>query len=204
MNVVTGIYAIGRSTYLGAYPCSYIIDKTPTIEPILALEHIEKMWTDACFIFCVRRGIDNVISKQRKWPDVPFRRHCAEWGQVIRAWDERKKQLRSPWIEIDFYNLENEPFAAAESLGTLLELTDDEVVQMADYLLTNRPAATSDSGKGDYITLEGTGWTDEQKAVFLELCGTAMDTRGYGHDEYWKQGKEDVEGTRPVHQKLGE
>jgi hypothetical protein len=178
------IYALGRRTYTRRFPQSRIIDKTPNIEPLHALEHIERMWSNVRFVFCRRRGIDNVVSKQRKFPQQPFDAGCMEWKENLRVWDTKKGQVKAPWLEIEFFELENDPVSVSKRIGQLLDLDAGEVKNIQNYLEKNRPQITRDD-IGSYTPLSKTGWSDEQVRMFLTLCGEAMSTHGYGLETYW-------------------
>jgi hypothetical protein len=166
-------------------PGEFVVDKTPTIEPLHALQHIEAMWQDAKFIFCRRRGIDNVMSKQRKWPDRPFENHCREWATVNDVWDEKKKGLRSGWLEVDFFHLVNAAEDVAERIGMLLGLTEEEVGLMARRLSATRPEISSPE-PAKYAGFTDTGWSNEQSDQFTRICGATMQRSGYGFSEYWQ------------------
>lgn len=165
-------------------PEAFIVDKTPTIEPLYALEHIQGMWPDAKFIYCRRRGIDNVMSKQRKWPDRPFENHCREWAAVNDLWDEKKKSLRSEWIEVDFFDLFDNGQEVAGRIGKLLALTSAEIELSANRLGATRPQDSSSDMT--FVRLSDTGWTDEQSNLFTRICGATMERCGYGLAEYWQ------------------
>lgn len=165
-------------------PGKFILDKTPTIEPLYALEHIEAIWPDAKFIFCRRRGIDNILSKQRKWPDRPFENHCREWAAVNDLWDEKKKCLRSNWIEVDFFHLVDDAQAVAKRLEALLALTEEEAGVVASRLRTARPQASSEIAK--WTRFSDTGWSDKQASLFARICGPTMRRSGYGLSDYWQ------------------
>ena len=165
------------------YPGPFV-DKTPNIEPLSALAEIEALWPVVTFIFCSRRGIDNILSKQRKWPGTPFENHCQEWTRLIQMWDERKGSISSKWIEMDFFELENQPRHAAQRIGGLIGSADGEIQAMANYFSGNRPEQTGASTKR-YVKLSDTGWTEDEIATFLDICGDTMERKGYGLSEYW-------------------
>ncbi|HLY07060.1 MAG TPA: sulfotransferase, partial [Rhizomicrobium sp.] len=166
-------------------PDDFIVDKTPTIEPLYALQHIEAMWPHAKFVFCRRRGIDNVISKQRKWPAGSFESQCREWAAVNDLWDEKKKDLQANWIEVDFFDLLADVQGLAARIGTLLALSEEDVARIAGKLGATRPQNASSGGSG-FVRFSETGWTDEQSKLFTGVCGPTMERCGYGLSEYWQ------------------
>ena len=179
MNV-NNLYRQISAKYL---PGDYVLDKTPNAEPLLAIQYIEQLWPVVRFIFCRRRGIDNVLSKQRKWPKKSFESHCREWVQMLDLWEAHSKNLKSPWLEIEFFNLENSMAEIAHRLGDFLELEEDEVARMLQYLKTNRPQGLSNPQS--YCSLAETGWSEDQIQMFIEICGRTMEKYNYGLVDYW-------------------
>jgi len=174
-----------RSTVEKYSPEGFIVDKTPTIEPLYALERIGAMWPDAKFIYCRRRGIDNVMSKQRKWPDRPFEHQCREWAAINDVWDEKKNGLHSGWMEVDFFDLVNDVHDVARRIGMLLALPEEETELMAGRLAATRPQISLSETTG-FVRLLDTGWSDEQSKLFTRICGPTMERCGYGSSEYWQ------------------
>jgi hypothetical protein len=178
------LFAIGRRAYTDSWPGGYILDKTPNIEPIRAIGMIETMWPKIHFLFCARRGIDNVLSKQRKWPAAQFPNLCREWQEIILEWERRKSAIKSPWLEVDFFDLEQDPKGTSVKIAELLRLNAVESESIFQYLMENRPERTGEK-PGTCTRLLDTPWSDEQRQVFIRTCGDAMRLRGYGWDAYW-------------------
>ncbi len=165
------------------FPGLYYLDKTPNISPIRNLALIEKNFPDPSFVFCRRRGIDNVFSKARKWPETDFLIHCEEWRDIMNLWDETKPQLSRPWTEVEYLDLYVQPHKVADSIGKFLSLSPGDVEQILTHLLENRPPRLREDSA---MSLDDTGWSDEQKRTFLEVCGPTMQRCGYGYYEYWR------------------
>lgn len=167
----------------------FILDKTPTIEPLYALQHIEAMWPEAKFIFCRRRGIDNVMSKQRKWPNGSFESQCREWAAINDLWDEKKKDLHSSWIEVEFFDLVNNvQDVLAARVGMFLALSKEETALIARRLCATRPQISSPEA-GKCVRFSDTGWSAEQSDLFTRICGPTMERCGYGFSQYWRGGR---------------
>lgn len=162
------------------------IDKTPNILPIRYAKLIETSLENVRFVFCRRRGIDNVLSKVRMWPDLPFREHCTEWTDINDAWDNVKLRLSSPVLEAEYYDLSTAPDVLASRIGDFLELDSPDRTVLLHELSKDRP-----SGK-PWVSLAETGWSDEQIDIFREVCGSAMERSGYGYDSYWVTGSTDA------------
>lgn len=186
-SLMQGICAVFANLYSEIAGSEYIVDKTPTIEPVNSLTLISKYWPEAKIIFCRRRGIDNIMSKMRKFPDVAFDAHCIEWTAIIDAWDNRRTELRLDWLEIDHYDLLHNPSETATRIASFVGLTNEEEGLMARYFCSERPEKTS-SHDSD-VALDSSGWSSEQVASFLRICGTAMARCGYGLNTHWNDEK---------------
>jgi hypothetical protein len=162
------------------------IDKTPNILPIRYASLIEASLEDVRFIYCRRRGVDNVLSKCRKWPELPFLEHCTEWTDINDAWDNVKLRLSSPALEAEYYDLATAPEVLTGRIGDFLELsTADRAVLMTE-LSKGRPT-------GDpWVSLANTGWSEAQMEEFRAVCGPAMERCGYGYDSYWASESNDL------------
>ena len=58
------------------------VDKTPGADMILLAPVLLEIWPNARFIFAKRRGLENLISRRRKFPDRAFEQECRKWGRV--------------------------------------------------------------------------------------------------------------------------
>ncbi len=161
------------------FPGGFYLDKTPNILPLKYAKLIEASLDGSRFIFCRRRGIDNIISKQRKWPDVSFHEHCTEWSDIIEHWDRLKGELKSPILEIDFYEMFAERELLATRIADFLELPEDERARFYEHLVQTQPAAHP------WVPLSQSGWSDEKVRTFLDACRPVMDRYNYGLESYW-------------------
>lgn len=164
---------------------NYVVDKTPTIEPILSLNIINDIWPDAQFVFCRRRGIDNIISKQRKFPQTRFVDHCVEWAKLLDLWDDSKTKLAGRWLEVEHYDLEKDPGATATRLAFFLNLDPEEEQRIHECFTGERPERTHGVVKGSFTPLTETSWTSAERLQFMEICSETMQRRGYGLETYW-------------------
>jgi hypothetical protein len=167
----------------------YWVDKTPNVDMIRLAPTLLRVWPKARFIYMKRRGIDNLMSRLRKFPDtVTFRTHCADWAQSMRAWEEVRPKLGDQGIEIDQHDMLSEPQIVAQRVGNFLELNHAEIlslgVQLQDRTLERTAASVHDTP-----ALCDTGWTCEQITIFLNLCGPTMRMFGYGVEKsYFDRG----------------
>jgi hypothetical protein len=71
-----------------------------------------------------------------------------------------------------------------------LGLDADELATLSEVLRVNRPQRTGERF-GAVTPLSKTGWTEDQRDIFLEVCGPMMDSFGYSIDErYFSPGRE--------------
>lgn len=169
-----------------AHPTDYFIDKTPSLGPIQALELVDRyLPIPVRFLFCKRRGIDNVQSNSRKWPGRIFGDRCKEWSSIIDLWDVVSPKLSSPVMEVEFYDLNYRRRETTIRIADFLQVTSAEQQAMANYLETNSPERTAEMADGIGQPLSATGWTDSEKEQFVTLTGATMQRSGYGLESYW-------------------
>jgi hypothetical protein len=165
-----------RKTY-GEGP---LVDKSPGAEDIDAAPLVLEFLPTAKFIFMKRRGIENVLSQLRRFPDFPFEGACHLWAQTMRRWLEVRDRLAPRWIEIDQRDLVDAPHTVGDRLSQHLgHGVPDEI---ADYITTHFPEKTRVGPYGDYAALEHSGWDEQQRDTFSEICGALMAEFGYEID----------------------
>lgn len=169
-----------------AHPADYFIDKTPSLGPILAAELVDRyLPIPVRFLFCKRRGIDNIQSNSRKWPGRIFGDRCKEWASIIDMWETVSPRLTSPIMEVDFYDLNYRRRETTIRIADFLQVTTAEQQAMAAYLENNSPERTAEMADGIGQPLSATGWTDSEKEQFVALTGGTMQRSGYGLESYW-------------------
>ena len=161
-------------------------DKTGNPEMLTILPSLKAMWPGAVFIFARRRGIENVVSRMRKFPEYPFEYHCRDWARNMAVWREVAPQLPDGCAtEVDQQDMVRHPDRVAERLATLLEL--DGTDAMRTVLERNRPQQTSEGSAARIENLASIAWTPEQVDVFTRVCGPQLEAYGYSLDDrYWR------------------
>lgn len=164
-----------------------ILDKTPGGEMIRSLPHIQRLWPEARIIFVKRRGIENVASRLKKFPDVDFETHCAQWKNCMNGWDWVKDKLPHR-IEVDQYDVQTQPVAVAQVLGEFLSLTPAQRVQLERHFSVDAPEKTRVSvGNAKTLSMDTIQWSEAQKAFFIEHCATHLQKWGYSLDDSYYQ-----------------
>lgn len=166
---------------------AYLLDKTPTVTPIRNALELQQFHRNARFLHCARRHVDNIDSKRRKFPEQSFVSHCQEWVACMEGWLEVSPKLGDASLGFDFHELTTDPHGVAGRIGAFLGLDDTEIAAMGEYLVGNRPQAAPDRDLLKSLTLDEVSWTDDEKDLFVRLCGPTGKRYGYGFDSYFEK-----------------
>jgi hypothetical protein len=161
------------------------LDKTPGPAMILSAPYILRIWPDAFFIFAHRRGIENVLSQQRKFPDRTFEFGCKYWADCMSAWSQVHGQLGHAYYMIDQVDLEESPERVARKVAAHLHLPAGCAETIAQIFTRARPENTGGRDRGR-LALASCGWTREQQQTFLDVCGNVSAAFGYTTDESYR------------------
>ena len=171
------------------YRTPYWADKTPTALMVSSAPVLAATWPLARFIFMKRRGIENVMSRQRKFREASFEYNVADWAVTMSGWRAVRGQIPGKFIELEQIELLRNPDASARAVGDLLALPQDEIKALSDHLRQHRPEVTDPTGK-IISKIEDTGWTPDQIATFHRLCDEEMRAYGYTEDARYSQPSE--------------
>ena len=156
------------------------VDKTPTAErSIRAAPFLLKIFPNAKFIFCKRHGIESIMSRQRKFPNVSFHSFCLNWSKTMRSWLETRDELQHSYREIDQRDMAIHSEVVANHLADFLELTEQKKQRITDFLTNNRVEQTGIAKEHQVIGLEDTNWSEEQKGLFIQHCQPMMEAFNY-------------------------
>ncbi len=164
-----------RATYAGQYAGQFS-DKTPSVEAIMFAPILQKIWPSAKFIYCQRRGVENVISKIKKFPSMSFGACCNEWREATLQWKRVEGQLNEKLL-IEQLDLATKQQDVAQDIGEFLNLNQDQVQNLSAYFGENKLQRSSASY--ERVPLSETPWTDNEKSTFQTICGDAMALAGY-------------------------
>lgn len=178
-NLEEDILALFRKQYESIMPSDTWIDKTPGVAMIQASPYILRTWPKSRFIFAKRRGIECIASRLRKFPDVPFEKHCHLWKSSMETWLDVRDSLKSCYVEIEQREISLQPVSVAEKLGKFLDLDSNQVEKLQHIFLTERPQFTGSVEEDKAISISETGWTDEQIKIFRKYCGVVSEKYGY-------------------------
>ncbi len=164
------------------FPTRRWLDKTPTVEMVRASVLMKELWPNARFIFMKRRVIENVLSRQRKFPQDDTERHYSDWLAVMSAWLTVREQLGSAALEVEHRQLVLEPDAVVASIAKFLQLPQDAADRFRGYLIERRPEQT-DSEFGAVYSLERLGLEEAAVIRLRSVCDPIMSALGYSYGE---------------------
>ena len=156
---------------------SPLVDKALGPEAIQAAPLIAEAAPHARFLFMRRRGIENVLSQMRRFPNSPFETACLIWARTMNAWRRTRESLGASAIEIDQRDLEAAAQSVARALTNFLGHGDADAASR--YLTTHFPEKTSKGGYARYLSFSATGWNHDQRQIFHEICSEEMAAYGY-------------------------
>lgn len=178
------IFEAFRTTVNDLHPNEPWFDKTHHPPMIASIPIIRELWPGSVFVFAKRRGIENVISRLKKFPDESFEDACSSWAKSMAQWRTIREQLPPGcFFEVEQRDMIKQPERTARSLCAFLQV--DEGAFPAAYIAmsTQRPEESAQGSAAKTFSLAETGWTVEQTETFLKHCETEMKEFGYTMDE---------------------
>ena len=115
-------------------------DKTADPGMILASPMISGLFPGSAFVFAKRRGIENVMSRVKKFPGESFENHCAGWAGSMRVW-RKVRELLPPgsFIEVEQRDMIQQPQQTARDLCAFLEVKKGAVAAASHTMSTEQP-----------------------------------------------------------------
>jgi hypothetical protein len=164
------------------FPTARWLDKTPTVEMVQASILMKELWPNARFIFMKRRVIENVLSRQRKFPEDSTDRHYSDWAAVMTAWLAVRGKLGDAVLEIEHRQLVLDPDAVASSIASFLKLPEAAAARFRRYLNNSRPEQT-DENFGATYTLDHLCLNEDEVRQLKAVCDPIMSALGYSYDK---------------------
>ena len=178
--VINGIKNVFGAAFVRTFGEGRWLDKTPGGKSMVrACPVLLEIFPHARFIFCKRRGVENVLSRQRKFPDVSFINHCRSWADTMQEWHAVRESLGASFLEIDQRDMAIDPAGVASRVGGFIGLSQAEGEAVRAALSAVRLEQTRPVQDSAYIDLEESGWTAEEKSIFVDTCGEAMRAYDY-------------------------
>jgi hypothetical protein len=164
-----------RLTYYAVHGSASFLDKSPGVAMIRAAPFLAGCFETGKFIHLRRNGVSNVLSRIAKFGGS-FDEHCADWAAAMQEWARVREQLPH-YLDIAQEDMQDQPDATAAAIATYLD-APSHAARIADQLRAGRREHTG-AGVGR-TRLADTGWTPEERAIFLRICGPTMRRYGYG------------------------
>jgi Sulfotransferase family len=138
-------------------------DKSGGREMIWAIPIVRELWPGSVFVFARRRGIENVISRLKKFPDESFEYHCHDWARHMAVWRHIRQQLPPGcFIEVEQRDMIQQPERTARSLCAFLQVDESAVPHACYVMSTQRPQESAEGSASKTLSLAESGWTVEQ------------------------------------------
>jgi hypothetical protein len=169
------------------FPAGDWVDKTPGGAMIRAVPLCAQLWPGARFIFVQRRAIENVASRLRKFPQIEFEAHCADWRDAMAASRDARMRLGEAAMTIDWIDMVQAPDQVMAVLAPFAGLDVAQAERMIQVLRQDRPQQTSEAF-GQVLSLADLPWKAQQKASFTILCGEEMRQAGYTLEVGYRSG----------------
>ena len=171
-----------RNIFFDVYGTTEFVDKTPGPMPILSLPMLEAAFPTMKVIHMKRRGIEVVRSALKKFNETDFETHCVIWEQALANWEKIEPRLKVPHITIDQHTLATEPETSVKQLEDFLELTSEQAQTMLGFFQNDRPQSSGSLNKGG-VSLESSGWSEEEIEIYRRVGAKMMARHGWSEDE---------------------
>jgi hypothetical protein len=176
-----------RNLYQRIYRGADIVDKTPGNKMLQSLPLFFLAFPQTKVIYCKRRGIENIVSRQRKFPKVSFKGHCEQWSRNIELWKRVKRTISSrlkheDWfIEMEQYELANFGEKCSTEMVKFLEVPGTRLQSIINYQADNvlqKTAVNHQLAK----SIDDTDWSAQDKTTFRYICSKVMSECNYSYD----------------------
>jgi len=183
VDIRRGYARFVRGLFESAYGSTDILDKSPGHKSVHAVPFALEVFPKARIIFCYRRALENVASRLRKWPSVPFTAHCQEWVAIMKTWRSLRSTLPSQqWFEVDQLDIAKHSKEIACRLGKWLNLGEAQVKAMHACFSEQRASMINGSFPKRVLDIEQIEWPNQQKQEFLKICHSEMQEWSYTLD----------------------
>lgn len=172
----TSMFAHLHDFYARLYRDGNWVDKTPGGDGIRGIPVILEAFPDAKIIIARRTGIETVNSIMKKF-SVPFDNACTIWSVAAQE-IVRIRGLGMKVLEIDQFDMTNDPIGTGQRIGLFLDKAD-KAGALAEFFSSRRTDQLSQHNWTRRVTLDATNWSDADKATFKQICGAMMSEFGY-------------------------
>ncbi|MAG54897.1 MAG: hypothetical protein CMJ83_01265 [Planctomycetes bacterium] len=177
VNHFVDVYArhAGNGRWIDKSPDSYLF--APMIR---SCPELQRMSPKARFIFCARRGIENVLSRMNKFPHIPFDYQCRSWAHTFAEWGRAREEVGADrCLEVQQRDMAIRPHAVAADLRAFLELDERQESSIIRLLSERRHEQSRIAQEYREIPLSETPWDEEQRDGFYRWCHPMMQAAGF-------------------------
>lgn len=177
INYFTDAYArfVGDGQWVDKSPDSYLSAPMVRATPLIL-----EVFPKAKFIFCARRGIENILSRMRKFPHIPFGHQCRSWAHTFEEWGKVRDVLgRERCLEVYQREIAINPQQVASDLQRFLDLSGEQREGVLRVLTGRRHEQTQVAREHHEISIEETPWDEGQRAAFIRWCHPMMKAAGF-------------------------
>jgi hypothetical protein len=147
---------------------------------------MKKLYPEARFIWILRNGV-NVVHSRCLFPafrDLPFEEHCRHWASSIERFSYLLEMSEA--VVLHQEELVDEPDMVFRRIFEKLRIDYDP--KPTEYALTHHVHPLGDETTTKGVDIKKTiserppayqDWTQEQRAMFKDICGDAMKMAGY-------------------------
>ncbi len=166
---------LGDGQWVDKSPDSYLF--APMVR---AAPRLLEMFPKARFIFCARRGIENILSRMKKFPHIPFGFQCRSWAHTFEEWGKVREQLGPErCMEVYQRDIAIDPQRVALELQEFLGLEDEQREGIVRVFTGRRYEQTQVAREHKEISIEETPWDEGYRAAFIRWCHPMMKAAGF-------------------------
>jgi hypothetical protein len=181
--LTTGIKNLFGQAFVETMGTGCWLDKTPGGQSMVeSCPSLLEIFPNAKFIYCQRRGIENVLSRQNKFRDGDFEAHCRGWALTMEAWLQTAPKLGASAISVDQRDMALDPEGVSRKVSDFLGLSMDQREGVLNALRSQRLEQTRAANDDAPVALEQTGWSEAEQDLFRSICGPMMTAFGYDMD----------------------
>jgi hypothetical protein len=178
--LTTGIKNLFGQAFIETMGTGRWLDKTPGGQLMVeSCPSLLEIFPNAKFIYCQRRGIENVLSRQNKFSDGDFEAHCRGWALAMEAWLQTAPKLGASAIAVDQRDMALDPEEVSRKVSNFLGLSADQREGMLKVLRDRRLEQTRAAHDNAPVALNQTGWSEADQSMFRSICGPMMTAFGY-------------------------
>ena len=164
------------------------VDKSGGIDTLKFLAAAAGAGKKFFVFFMYRRAIENVYSRLEKFPQHGLRYHAQDWTATMRAWREIRPLLPADsFMEVEQRSLVTDPAGVSAAVGASLGWSAEEEARMLQVFQNRKPQQLASDVIGRALSMESTGWSPEDQAIFRECVDEEMRMWGFTYGPEYRE-----------------